>query len=336
MNPDIIFRNYPYVSGTTKTLHDHFQWFVEKVENDFARRVPLRVLDIGANDGSLLRIFQKRGHSVLGIDPASNIERPTSLPFEVRYWNDQAAEIIRASYGLFNVIVAMNVLGHVADPLAFLAAAKSVLAKHGRIYVQVSQSRMIQNGEFDTCYHEHLSFFEDSSFCALALRAGLTAELVHVREIHGGSKIVEFTAKPGFSPAKELAHPTIDIAPYENFARRAQRRVSEVNDIIARQRADGHVIVGFGAAAKANTFLNYVKIKLDYLVDENPLKQGKLSPGMNIPVRSTKTLSSEPSKILFVITAWNFRDEIVEKIKRLRPGFNDTFMVYFPTVEMWT
>jgi SAM-dependent methyltransferase len=333
VNPDLIFKNYPYVSGTTQTLRDYFLWFADKVEDDYGHYAPLRILEIGCNDGTLLKEFADRGHQAFGVDPAKNLPTPDGVMIERGYWNAKTAVRFSRDYPLFDAIVAMNVFGHVASPLSFIRACKKVLSPNGRIYIQVSQTRMIKNGEFDTCYHEHVSFFEDSSFIAIGRRSGLYPAVVHVREIHGGSKLVEFVLGSG-EIAPEIASPHIDDDIYGNFERRAQQHVSEVNAVVDQYRADGYSVIGFGAAAKANTFLNYGKIKLDYMVDENPLKHGKLTPGMNIPVRSTNVLSSEPRKILFVITAWNFRDEIMDKIKRLRPGFNDAYMVYFPKLEI--
>lgn len=342
VDPKLIFDKYPYVSGTSQTLRDHFDWFVSKVESDMPSR-RLSILEIASNDGTLLQKFAARGHFCQGVEPAQNIYSPATT--YRGYWDEKALATVAAE---FDVLIAMNVLAHVADPAEFLRLCKKVLRPDGRLYVQVSQSRMIETGEFDTAYSEHISFFEDSSFLALARLVGLNPRLIHVREIHGGSKIVEFIhGEPnvGEETERDMRRMVLD-RPYDKFQERAEQTVRALQEQINNYRLMGYRIVGVGAAAKAMTVLNFGKIRLDYIVDENPLKIGKYSPGMNIPIAPFDALKREPEKCLFVFTAWNFADELARKLVTLRrigpsddrvrgPRRGDVGYCYFPEPRRW-
>src|SRR5271165_1803863 len=153
VDPDLMFKNYLYVSGTTSTLSRYFVDFVLRTERDQPLTRPLRVLDIASNDGSLLEKFKLRGHVVQGVDPADNLRSRShakDIPTIVGYWNEAALGQIGEQ---FDVIVAMNVLGHITYPAEFLALCGRALKPHGRIYIQTSQALMVKNGEFDTIYH---------------------------------------------------------------------------------------------------------------------------------------------------------------------------------------
>lgn len=343
VDPREMFDRYDYVSGTSKTLAEYFDWFVSKVEKEFGDR-KLLILEIGANDGTLLRKFQARGHLVVGVDPAENL-RPDDIPWVSAYWSDATASYF-ADNGrpLFDCIIAMNVLAHTAEPVPFLAACKKVLAPSGRIYVQTSQAFMIERGEFDTVYHEHISFFSLSSFAMLAQKAEVEIANVMVVPIHGMSHLVQFAESVPASIAAET-----DIADYVeaegiagrhsidsylNFADLAKETVKEIHRAIEAYRSNEYGIIGYGAAAKGMTFINYADINLDYVVDDNPLKVGKLTPGRNIPVVSSERLKSDGRKLMFLILAWNFRDEIIARIKSVRPHGDDIFVSAFPWMRV--
>ena len=149
VDAELLYKNYLYVSGTTRTLLTSFEEFVDQAERDQPGR-KLRVLDIASNDGTLLSCFAARGHEVLGVDPAENL-RPLSealgVPTLVAYWGAETAASLTER---FDVIVAMNVLAHLPYPLEFLVACRQALAENGRLYIQTSQSEMIKRREFDT------------------------------------------------------------------------------------------------------------------------------------------------------------------------------------------
>lgn len=333
VNPHLMFDHYDYVSGTSNTLAEYFRTFAELVAPLFSK---CRVLDIGANDGSLLRQFKRLGCDVLGVDPATNI-RPPDLPWVPGYWNGEATDYLIDKGAQFDVIVAMNVVAHTADPATFLKLCKEVLAPTGRVYVQVSQCRMIELRQFDTVYAEHISFFQPSSFIALARRAGLNPVVVHERAIHGRSLLVEFENR-------ECAHTDIEAIErtralskeYDSFQFDAQGLATTLCLRVEDARDNGFAVVGLGAAAKAMTVLNFGDIRLDYIVDENPLKIGKLTPGMNIPVLAFDALRDEARPCAFVLTSWNFAEELLMKVQARRgDGRGDKVISYFPEQKVW-
>jgi 2-polyprenyl-3-methyl-5-hydroxy-6-metoxy-1,4-benzoquinol methylase len=343
VDPDLMFKNYLYVSGTTKTLGDYFSWFVERVEADIGARLPLRVLDIASNDGSLLEKFANRGHSVQGVDPAENLRtlsEAKGVPTYVGYWDEASLTQLGETY---DVIVAMNVLAHIKYPAEFLALCRRALRPGGRIYIQTSQANMIKNGEFDTIYHEHHSFFSVQSFLALAARAGLQViDIEHV-PVHGTSYLVQLvpSEQPTVQEAATFAVGQAEhifgyynMETYENFARRAEVTRVKVKELVAWSRQAGYRIVGYGAAAKGMTFLNFAELDLDYLVDDNPLKVGLMTPGRNIKIVGPAILEQENSKTLFLVLAWNFYEEIMGRIKDRRAEPFDSFLTYFPRVAL--
>jgi SAM-dependent methyltransferase len=311
------------------------------VERDLGLGRPLRVLDIASNDGSLLEKFKQRGHAVMGIDPAENL-RPLSdargVPTIVSYWNEDA---LNQSGGDFDVIVAMNVLAHIANPAEFLTLCGRAARPEGRIYIQTSQAMMIKNGEFDTIYHEHHSFFTVRSFLAVAARAGLSVVKIEHVPVHGVSYLVELTNQgngeiftvPDFAVGRlEIEHGYYDQATYKQFERRAHATRGEVTELVARHRADGYAIGGYGAAAKGMTFLNFAGLDLDYIVDDNPMKVGLLTPGRDIRVVGPDHLEHDTRDTLFAVLAWNFQEEIVQRIRSRRTRSRDRFFTWFPRV----
>ena len=345
VDPALLYTDYPYASGISATLRKYFANFVMQVEQD-GPAGRLNVLEIASNDGSLLREFQQCGHIVTGVDPARNLA-PLNIPTIPSYWNANALVALDAiGRTRFDVIVAMNVLGHVQDPLTFLTLAKSVLASGGRIYIQTSQADMLLNAEWDTCYHEHLSFFTVKSFITLATRAGLLVQNISVVPIHGNSYLFELTTDAGRIPTGDVAtrlhfeqaHAFYQPGTYEAFQFHVQTACDSARTSIDHFRRSGWRVVGYGAAAKFVTFLNTAQLKLDIVVDDAPLKQGKYMPGVDALVMPLNDLSSfvDPAKkILWIIGAWNFAPEIIDRINNKRSRYPSAFMTLMPLVKLW-
>jgi len=342
VNPELLFKHYLYVSGTTRTLQQYFTRFVERVEAAMRPKAPLRVLDIASNDGSLLAAFKLRGHVVQGIDPAENLRAVSmekGVPTIVGYWNEAVADALGEQ---FDVVVAMNVLGHVADPAAFLSLCRRALRPGGRIYIQTSQALMVKNGEFDTIYHEHHSFFNVSSFTRLAARTGLQIQAIDHVPVHGTSYLVELGPGTGAQQQKEdFAIGRLEAEwryyqweTYAAFAARARTIKARVRDLVAWHRSAGYRLIGYGVAAKGMTFVNFADLDFDYLIDDNPLKVGLLTPGRNNPICGPDRLDREGERALFVILAWNFYDEVVERIRQRKRHPLDGFLSYFPNVAV--
>ena len=183
VNPDLLFKNYLYVSGTAKTQLEYFDWFAKfVVENG----KPARVLDIGCNDGSQLDAFKRYGTLTFGVDPAENLYEKSSKNHHVvcGYFDEN---IYLANE--FDAVICQNAFAHNYNQLSFLRNMKRVLSDNGLIYITTSQADMIMNGEFDTIYHEHLSFYTIKSMNELCKRADLNLIEVLKHPIHGNSFI---------------------------------------------------------------------------------------------------------------------------------------------------
>jgi len=339
--PEIMFKNYLYVSGTSLTMQNYFQWFAGFVTEYFPEVKPRTVLEIGCNDGSQLNYFKRYGLDTYGIDPAENIYPISSRNHKIIcdfFTPESAAQIDKIP----DIIYAQNVFAHQDDPETFLKLCKQVMGTSSLLFIQNSQSAMIANNEFDTIYHEHRNFFNVLSMRTLAQNVGLNLIDVFRGTIHGGSDIFVFSNYRS-SPARiqglvdmERAAGLHDIKTYTDWATRARETTEQLAMVLDGQRKyHNHLIVGYGAPAKGNTLLNYGKISLDFIIDDNPLKQGKFTPGQSIPVVTIDELKKYPDRsICFVPLAWNFFDEIRGRIKKVRNNKNDTFVRYFPDITI--
>ena len=340
VDPDLLFRNYLYVSGTSQTLKDYFDWFANYSFEFFAEK-PKSVLDIACNDGTQLDSFKKHGLTTYGVDPATNLHPISSANHEVilDYFTQEHVEGLKAKN--IDIINAQNVFAHNSYPLDFLKQCKEIMHDTSVLFIQTSQADMVKNNEFDTIYHEHLSFFCANSMNELAKRAGLNLIDITKTPIHGNSYVFVFSKHPSTDGkvaavlAEERAAGLQDPQTYVEYARKAQQVVQDLKDTIVAYRADGFVIAGYGAAAKGMTLLNFGNITLDFIIDDNPLKQGRFSPGMHIPVVSIDMLDEcSDLNVAFIPLAWNFFDEIKRKIKTKRDNPEDVFVRYFPTIKV--
>jgi 2-polyprenyl-3-methyl-5-hydroxy-6-metoxy-1,4-benzoquinol methylase len=339
VNPDLLFKNYLYVSGTSQTLRDYFDWFAKETLTYAPDATS--VLDIACNDGSQLNSFKALGLKTYGVDPAENLHPLSSANHDVvcDYFTDKYAY----HYGSKNldIITAQNVFAHNSYPLEFLKQCKEIMHDRSVLFIQTSQADMIRNNEFDTIYHEHLSFFNASSMNALAQRAGLYLIDIRKTPIHGNSymfvfkKAAEDTSKVNTVLAEERALGLQDMNTYLAYADLASTIVEDLKQTIMHYRMLDYLIVGYGAAAKGNTLLNFGEIHLDYIIDDNPLKQGLYSPGMSTPVVPIIKLDEyTETKVAFVPLAWNFFTEIRKNIKNKRDREGDVFIKYFPTISI--
>jgi hypothetical protein len=210
------------------------------------------------------------------------------------------------------------------------------------LFIQTSQADMVLHNEFDTIYHEHVNFFNANSMKRLAQRAGLNLVDVIKTPIHGNSYIFALSKHSSNQHRVqniidlEAANGLLNINTYDRWANTVHTNVNQLIATVNQHRRQGFVLVGYGAAAKGNTLLNFADIQLDVIVDDNPLKQGKYTPGTGVPIVSIDYIQKqgEDAKLLFVPLAWNFFKEIKSKIQTARTNSNDRFLRYFPTVEV--
>jgi SAM-dependent methyltransferase len=338
VDPTRLFRNYAYVSGTSDTL---FKYFISLRDSIFEKHGPKgKILDIGSNDGTFLSVFKESEWAFLGVDPAVNLIQESAKNGVITiptFFNSQIASLLADD---FDVVVAMNVFAHTPEPLEILKAIKAVLSQSGTAYIQTSQANMFENGEFDTVYHEHISFFNVRSMKALLKRAGLELKSVEFAPVHGNSYVwvIGHESSIGIQPIPREQYEEVaglyKESTYKIFAETALDRLARTVEIIESFRGKGYKIATYGAAAKGNTFLNFGDIKLDYIFDDTPQKIGKYAPAGGVIVSNPNSLVDISEPLLTVIPAWNFKEEIVKNILRRRNNTADYVLVYFPQIEL--
>ena len=338
IHPDLMFKHYLYVSGVSGVYREYLDWFARFSVNEYGSpegRGASSALDIGCNDGTQLDSYKSRGLSTFGVDPARNIHAvSTGKGHNVfcGYFDEFT------SGRTFDIINAAHVFAHNRTPHSFLLKCKALMHEHSLLFIQTSQANMVQNGEFDTIYHEHLCFFSASSMRALAARAELPLVDILTSDVHGTSYI--FVLSKSRVPAARVAETltkeaAAGLTKSETYAKWSARCANTA--AILSRTVSNHTgrIVGYGAAAKGNTLLNFAKIRVDVIVDDNPLKQNKFTPGMCIPVVSADYIGEIPvdEPVWFIPLAWNFYDEIRAKILQIRgKRAGDRFVRYFPEV----
>ncbi len=345
VNPDLMFKDYLYVSGTSKTMNDHFEWFARYSKEYFetlSKEFLDTVLDIGCNDGSQLNHFISDTVETHGVDPAENLaatSRAKGHDIYVGYFDESFVKVV----GKYDIVIAQNVFAHNYDPLTFLNNAKNVMTQDSLLFIQTSQADMILNNEFDTIYHEHISFYNINSMNELCKRAGLHLIDVTKCPLHGNSYIFVIS-KVNKRPHNvqnlinmERKAGLLSDSTYEKYTYKCNRVAIDFRYKVNEAKLSGYKIIGYGAAAKGMTLLNYANLsfkEIDYIIDDNPLKQGLYTPGSSIMITSLDILSelSPTDKVMFIPLAWNFFDEISKKIKSKRDNKDDRFMKYFPTL----
>ena len=339
VNPDLLFKDYLYVSGTTKTLHDNMKWFVDYVLETTIWGKGNSVLDIACNDGTQLNYFKDEEFKTFGIDPAENLHKLSSENHTVvcDYFN--ANKFDRQ----FDVITAQNVFAHNSNPKEFLEHCDELMHEESVLYIQTSQAEMILNNQFDTIYHEHVSFFNINSMNELVKRTNLTLTDVIKTPVHGVSYLFRLTKNTFEGRRKvfneievERQRGLLSKKTYNEYTKNITELVSNFKELVQNSKREGFKLVGYGAAAKGMTFLNFAGVKLDYIIDDNELKHNLYTPGTNTIIKPNGFLKQfkENDKVLFIPLAWNFYDEIQERILKTRDNENDWFLRYFPEVKL--
>jgi hypothetical protein len=341
VEPEKMFENYLYISDTTKTLTTYFEWVTDYILNSIEK--PKNVLEIACNSGLLLEMFQNKGITSYGVDPAKNIRELSekrNLNVYVDYWNYEFSNKFKSDVGQVDLIMAFHVLPHVENPNDFIKSCVNIISDNGSIYLQTSQCDMFLNNEFDVIYHEHSSYFTASSIKELAHRHGLFVSSIIKTDIHSKSFLFSFGKKMCSEHQlnelieEEKKNGIYGLEKYKQFSEQALTIKTQLLKGLSKYKNEGYTIIGYGAAAKGNTLLNYIQYKLDYIIDDNPMKEGYLTPGMDIEIHSIDLLKNNFEKICFVPLAWNFFSEIKERIVNNRDIKNDIFIRYFPAYNV--
>jgi nucleoside-diphosphate-sugar epimerase len=339
-----LFSHYLYVSSTSRTMAEYFGWLAKRVLRDSGLPAdqPGTVLELACNDGSQLDKFKSLGWRTFGIDPAANLAKLATAKghaVHVGFWGVDHFPKNGVPYLTAEettAIVAQNVFAHVLNPVEFLRACAAAMGLRTRLYIQTSQCRMLETGEFDTLYHEHVSFFTAHSFDFIARRVGLRVVEFEHTPVHGTSCLLTLVRDESSTPssaalqialAREVSLGLASDFSFVLYRAKAHNLRSWLNTQLSQLVSRGAAIVGFGAAAKGVVLIHFLRsespaYEFEFVVDESPLKRGTFVPGTPVPVRNTDALLRVPRERLLVIVvlAWNFLDEIIDKISAAFAG----------------
>jgi SAM-dependent methyltransferase len=323
--PAAMFEDYLYVSSASDTLKAHLYDLSDIVVERHGLGPKDLVIDIGCNDGTLLSGFRRHGTRVLGVDPAANLAamaKDSGIDRYVGFFTATTAQDIVRRWGPASAITATNTFPHIPELQDFITGIQTALAPGGVFVIEAHYLvDLLEQGAFDTVYHEHVSYWALGPMQHLFSRAGMEIVDVERLPIHHG-QIRVFVQRKGEKPVQprlaelldmERSFGIHDFSTYQRFAEKTQKLKSDLHSKLHELQKQGKSIAGYGAPAKGNTLLSYLEIgpeTLTYIVDRSPLKRGRYTPGSHIPVVSPeRLLSDQPDYVLLL--AWNFADEIL-------------------------
>jgi SAM-dependent methyltransferase len=350
VDPRILFqRDYKYVSGTSPVFVQHFRDYMKWVCAEYELADGGLVVDVGSNDGTALRPFQELGYRVLGVDPATEIANDATakgIPTIADFFDSRLARRVLAEHGPAAFITSHNVCAHVDDLEDLMRGVELLLADDGVFIFEVGYAvDVYDNAWFDTIYHEHVDFHTVRPFMGFFDRLGMAVVDVQRVNVQGGS-IRVVVRKKAFHDvraservldclAAEKQRRFDDPETFRRFADRINQIGAELRSVIAGLRAQGSSIAAFGAPTKSTTLLTHFKIARDdlrYIVDENPKKQGLLSPLLHIPVVSPDVLREERPDYLLIL-AWNFAPSIMARFRSFAEA-GGKFVLPMPKVQI--
>ena len=349
VNPLVLYqKNYTYVSATSKHFVNHLKDYAIEMIEKFNLKTNSLVVDIGSNDGTCLSFFQDNGMKVLGIDPATEIaQKATENGIETiaDFFNHNLAVDLRKKYGPAAYVTSHNACAHIDDLLDVVKGVECLLDDDGVFVLEVGYLLDVYtNTWFDTIYHEHLDFHTVAPFEKLFERAGM--EIIGVDRIspQGGSIRVFSQKKNGKFQRENSVDDLINLEhemgldkakTFYEFEDKVNLVRKKLHQLIYEVKNNNKTIAGFGAPTKATTLMNHFGIDeniLDFIVDDNPLKQGLYTPISHIPVLSAEALyEKKPDYVL--ILAWNFAEPIMKVHKKYSEEIGQ-FILPMPTPQI--
>lgn len=334
INPKILYQDdYKYVSGTSPVFVEHFRRYTEEVLTKFSIPPQAIIVDIGSNDGTCLRFFKEAGYNVLGVDPATEIATKATaqgIPTIATFFSESLGQKLLKENGPAHLITSHNACAHIDDLVGIMLGVRHWLADDGLFIFEVGYLLDVYNNTwFDTIYHEHLDYHSVKPFVPFFKSLGM--ELLSVKRVspQGGSirlcvqkeggphradssvgEIVLLEEKAGLDKAET----------FRIFNDKINAVKIELSKILRSLKNQGKRIAGYGAPTKSTTLLTHFGLGndiLDFIVDDNPLKQDKFTPGFHIPIMAPEELYKQMPDYL-VVLAWNFAEPIMKKHKEYK------------------
>ncbi len=350
IKPQIMFRDYLYVSGTSKVLISHFKNYANKVIKKFKLKKKDNILDIACNDGTFLENFIKKNYTnVVGVEPALNLKKinlKKKIKINSFFFGYKKSFILKKKYKSFKLITANNVCAHVPNLEDFFLGVKNILHKDGCMVFEVSYLYdVIKKLSFDTIYHEHMSYHSIKPLINFFNRLNLEVFDCDRVEAQGGSIRVYISHKNSFKVKNKKILSMVKnekklglfkVKTYRNYYSRICYQKNKLNKILYNFKKKNYKIYGFGAPAKLTTFsyvFNIKKILFEAIIDDNQFKQNLYTPGKKIPIISYKNLIERNFDVILIF-AWNFSSSIIMRLKKDFKKKKKKIIVPFPEVKI--
>lgn len=346
-SPEFMFSNHPYITGVNAPVVKHFRSLAPQVVEKLGLKQNDLVIDIGCNDGSLLRCFADNGMRVLGVDPGKRtgeLARDQGITVFRQFWCHETGKSLKQLGVRPNVITATAVFYHVPDLHDFVAGLTEVMDENSVFVVQgVNLRDLIEKNEFDHFYHEHSCIHSIAPLQRLFGAHGLRIQDIEMSPIHGGSFILYVRRQESPVPTTEAVAEQLALdsaaglstrQTYDAFAKRVRQNKSDLVELLNRLKSEGATVYALGAPVKGSTLLNYANIGpslVPYATEVNQFKIGRVTPGTHIPVVSEQQVGGPPD--YYLVLAWNFADYLREKFDDyLKAG--GRFIVTVPDVQI--
>ena len=322
--------DYSYTSSNSEYSRTYWRNFYKNIKNKILKKNH-KILEIGSNDGYLCKQFQNNGHKIYGVDASkkmSKLANKNNIKTFNLIFDKKNSEIIKKKTGNFDIVIANNVLNHSNEPFEFVKAVSNILNKNSYFVFEVPYwLYLVKNKQFDQIYHEHVTYFTVKSTEYLLKKTNLSIIDIERTEYHGGSLRV-YCQKNGYKNIYlikeflkiENKYKLFNSLTYQKIMNEIKIRKYNFIKKIIKIKLNKKIIIGIGAAAKANTMINFMKLDnsmIDYITDISPYKINKYTPLSRIPIVHDNILKKIKNKIYVVILSWNISDILINKIKKL-------------------
>lgn len=327
LNPKYLFRKYFWVTSTSSTAKNHSLFFFKKMSKYLTKKS--HIIEIASNDGTFLKPFIKNGHSVLGIDPAINIAKIANskgINTIAEFFNYSLSKKLKKKYNENKVIFARNVIPHVTNIDSVVSGISNLSEKKTIVAIEFHYSKdILLDLQYDSIYHEHIFYFTIKTISTLFKKHNLHPFDVFKSPISGGSLVLLFSKekieKSNLLKKMEFNEKKLKINSLENWKKFGKKSIIHANrfknDVI-KNMSTNTKIFGYGASARSSTLLNFCDLnhsKIDFIIDQNLLKQNLYTPGTNIPIYSFQKVEKKIRNMKMVLLAWNFKNEILKYMK---------------------
>ena len=333
VDPTLMYNmDYPYESSTTKTGREHFTKMAKDIIDEFKVENGSLAVDLGSNVGVLLMGFKECGMEVMGIEPSLNIMKKAienGIATIPAFFGKEAVDQILKEKGQASVLTATNVFAHIHDLDEFMESASALVNEKGIFVFEAPYFKhLLDQLEYDTIYHEHLSYLSIKPLVAFFERHGWELFKIEEKTIHGGS-LRCFVSRKGNYPIQGMVKEYLDneekekihdIERMKEFAVKVKEHKEKLRNLLMDLKKQGKKIAGMSAPAKGNTLLTYCKIDteiLDFVTEKAQIKIGKYTPGTHIPVYPDEKLLEDKTEYALLL-AWNFAEEIIKNNEKFR------------------